>query len=133
VLIRTRYHWLSLLIGLENLLIGSLIHSKGVALLSGISWLNLGLGALLPILWLGTYTTLKDGVLTKRFLFVPWKKLNIAEISRIVPHPKSGKWGYGTCLMVITKTGQFLTLQPNHPAPFLAFLRQMAPEAEFKI
>jgi hypothetical protein len=133
VRIRTRYHWLSLSIGLENLLIGSLMHSKGDPFLSRISWINLGLGALLLVLWLGTYTTLRDGVLTKRLLFIPWKKLSIVEISRVVPHPKSDKWGYGTCLIVITKAGEVLNLQPDHPAPFLTILRQMAPQADFRV
>jgi hypothetical protein len=96
-------------------------------------WFALGMGALLLVFWPGTYTTLRDGFLVKRVFFVPWKKLRVDEISRVVPHPKNGKWSYGTCLIVITKSGEFLNLQPNHPTPFLASLRQMSPHAEFQI
>jgi hypothetical protein len=133
VLIRPRYHRLALLIGFIDLLIGLVMLRKESPFLSEMGWLDVGIGTLVLVTWLGTVTTLKGGLLEKRVLFVPWKKLSVDEISRVAPHPKNGKWGYGTCLIVITKSGQSLSLQPNHPAPFLSLLRNLAPAAEFQI
>jgi hypothetical protein len=133
VLIRQRYHWLAPLIGFIDGLMGVVMLRKDVPVLSAIGWLDVGIGALLFATWLGTFTTLKEGLLQKRILFVPWKRLPVDSIRKVVPHPKNGKWGYGTCLIVVTESGRSLTLQPNHPVPFLSLLRKVAPAAEFQV
>jgi hypothetical protein len=92
----------------------------------------IGMGVMLVIGWAGTYTTLGEGSLTTRRFF--WaRSVRVDEIRRVVPHPNSGRRGYGMCLIVITESGRFLTLQPNHPVPFLSLLRKVAPAAEFQV
>ncbi len=95
--------------------------------------LSLGFDCLLLLCWSGTYTTLSGGVLEKRVLFFPWKTIAVDEITKVLPHRRHGKPRYGMVLIVCSKGGDRLTLQPNHPEPFLAMLRQQASQAEFLV
>ena len=83
------------------------------------------------LLWSTTYTTLSNGILTKQILFFTFRSFPVGEIESIRPHKKNGKWSYGTVVTIWSKTGEKLTLQPNHPKPFLEMLRQQAPQAEY--
>ena len=85
------------------------------------------------LLWLTTYTTLRNGILMKQILLIPYKVLPVFDIKRVEPHKNNLKWGYGTVVIVTTKLGEELTLQPNHPTEFLAALRREAPQAEFLV
>jgi hypothetical protein len=87
--------------------------------------------ALSAIAWSSIYTTLSEGVLTKHVFFIALRSFPVGEIMRIAPHEKNGKWSYGTVITVFSNNGQRLTLQPNHPEPFLALLHQQAPQAEY--
>jgi len=83
------------------------------------------------ILWATTYTTLSNGILTKRILFLKLRSFPVGEIDSIQPHRKNGKWSYGTVIEVWSKGGSKLTLQPNKPKPFLTSLKEQAPQARF--
>ena len=89
------------------------------------------LAALFIVTWLTSFTTLADGVLTKRIFLYPLASFPVGEIASIQPHPKNGKWGYGTVFVVWSKDGGKMTLQPNRPEAFLALLREQAPQAEY--
>jgi hypothetical protein len=74
---------------------------------------------------------LSNGSLTKHILFFIYRSIPVGDISRITPHKKNGKWSYGTVVSIYSRNGKKLTLQPNHPQPFLAALHQQAPQAEY--
>jgi hypothetical protein len=91
----------------------------------------LGIASFCFLAWATIYTTLSNSILTKRAFLIPIKRFPVWEIESIRPHKKNGKWGYGTVVTIWSKSGQKLTLQPNHPKPFLEMLRQQAPQAEY--
>jgi hypothetical protein len=93
--------------------------------------LYLGTSCLIILAWSTTYTTLSISELTKRTFFFFLTSFPVNEIESIEPHKNNGKWGYGTVIVIWSKTGQKLTLQPNHPKPFLEMLRKQAPQAEY--
>jgi hypothetical protein len=90
-----------------------------------------GCAAFCLLTWLTTYTKLQDGILTKRFLFIPLRSFPVDTIEKIEPHSKSGQWGYGTVIEVFSESGKKLTLQPNRPKQFLELLRRQAPQATY--
>jgi hypothetical protein len=85
------------------------------------------------ILWSSTYTTLSEGVLTKKLLFFNFRTFPVDEIASIAPHKKNGRRGYGLVINVFSKTGAKLTLQPNDPELFLRLLRSQAPQAQYLV
>jgi len=92
----------------------------------------LGLAAVSILAWSTTYTTLSEGVLTKRIFLVPYRSFLVDEIESVQqPHKNSGKWVYGAVIVVCSKSGKKLTLQPNKPEAFLALLRKEAPQAAY--
>ena len=134
VLIRPKMHWLSLAIGGWNLLMAVLyLTRRDVFDLQFMVPLNVFLGAFLIAAWATTYTTLSGGVLKNRRLLFWTKSLPVSEIESVEPHNKNGKWGYGVVIVVRSKSGERLTLQPSRPSPFLAMLKQQASAANFLV
>jgi hypothetical protein len=83
------------------------------------------------ICWSSSYTTLSNGLLKTQVLFFTYKSIPVSNVSRIVPHKMSGKWGYGGMVNIYSNDGEKLTLQPNRPQPFLEMLREQAPQAAY--
>ena len=129
MLIRPESHWLVLFYAASNLLMG--IDRLCCKTDHFMELFCFGSCILMIFLWLGTFTTLEDGHLRNQFCFIPTANFPVKEITRIEPHKKNGKLGYGTIFIVRTTSGKRLTLSPNKPAPFLALLREQAPQAEF--
>lgn len=131
VLIRPRFHWAVFALGLFYVLLAIVKSSSGrdpfyIDFMAPF-------GALLIVAWATTYTTLSNGVLMNRKLFFWSKCFAVSEIESVEPHQQNGKWSYGAVFNVWTKSGEKLTLQPNHPEPFLAMLKQQAPGADFRL
>ena len=89
------------------------------------------MAAISAIGWSSIYTTLSSGVLTKHVFFFKWRSFPVDEITTIAPHKKNGKRSYGTVVQITSQAGETLTLQPNHPEPFLTQLRAAAPQAQY--
>jgi hypothetical protein len=129
MLIRAKYHWLMLFNA-------ALYFAAAISIVAfkndtSIVPFYIFASAISAILWSSTYTTLSNGLLTKHVLFFTYKSIHTSDISRIVPHKKNGKWSYGTVVDVFSNDGEKLTLQPNRPQPFLAMLREQAPQAAY--
>jgi hypothetical protein len=135
VLIRPKYHWFILSIVIFDLLMGivMMIPRRDPFYAQFMSPFYTFVGAIGLILWATTCTTLSGGVLQKRVLFFTWKRFNVDEIVTVEPHRKNGKWSYGTVVTIRSKSGEKLTLQPNHPVLFPAMLKQQAPGADFRV
>ena len=140
MLIRPKYHWILLFNTVLYLYMG--IHAFFFKPSHSFEPFYFGTSLLMILVWFGTFTTLEDGHLRKQVAFIPAADLPVTEITRIEPHKKNGKWSYGTCFIVYSapastlnllprETESYVTLQPNKPAPFLALLREQAPQAEF--
>jgi hypothetical protein len=128
---RPKYHWIAPLMAGFYALMASLI-----CLLKKDHFLvpiYLGSALLLIIGWITSYTKLENGILIKRVFLFPACKLYIDQIQSVLPHRKNGKWGYGTVVIILGRSGQKMTLQPNHPKEFLAALREQAPQAAFQV
>jgi hypothetical protein len=129
MLIRAKYHWSALL-------------NAGFMLVAA-DWTErtksdhfmvpfyIGVASFMLLFWSTTYTTFSNGVLTSRVFLIPFGRFAVGEIERVQPHKNNGKWGNGTVVVIWSKSGRKLTLQPNDPEPFLSMLRQQAPQAEF--
>jgi hypothetical protein len=138
MLIRQKYHWILLFnmalyscLGIFTLgasLLGSR-HDPFYTTFMVPFWISLA--AISAIAWSSNYTSLSNGVLTKHVFFLTFRSFPVGEITRIEPHKKDGKKGYGTVVNIFSSEGQKLTLQPNHPVPFLTALHQQAPQAEY--
>jgi hypothetical protein len=129
MLIRPKYHWLSLLQSVLFLLFAIFIVGRRpdhflVPFYLAISFISF-------VGWSTSYTTLRDGVLKRRIFLFTYRSFPVNEIASVQPHPKHGKWGYGVVVTVWSKSGKKLTLQPNHPQAFLDLLRHEASQAEF--
>ncbi len=140
MLIRPKNHWLQLFMAVLYLYMG--IHSFFFKPLHSFEPFYFGSSVVFVFLWLGTFTTLENGHLCKQVFFIPIANIPVSEFTRVEPHKKNGKLGYGTCFIVYSalaetlsllprKTDSYVTLQPNRPAPFLTLLREQAPQAEF--
>lgn len=129
MLIRPKYHWFALLYAAFLFLLAIFIVEFSTD--HFMVPIHLGAACSLVLMWSTTYTTLSNGILTKQIFFFPFRSFPVGEIESIRPHKKNGKWSYGTVVTIWSKTGQKLTLQPNHPKPFLELLRQQAPQAEY--
>jgi hypothetical protein len=129
MLIRNKYHWLLLSSAVFYLALA--IYITAFKSDHFMVPLYLFIAALSAILWPSTFTTLSNGLLAKRILFVAWRSIPVGDISKIVPHEKNGKWSYGTVVTVYSRNGEKLTLQPNHPQLFLAALHAQTPQAEY--
>jgi hypothetical protein len=129
MLIRPKYHWLVLAYAALNFACVAYV----AVFKSDTFLLPLGLlsASFLLVVWASTYTTLSGGVLTRRVLFFPYQRIRVDEIARIAPHEKNGKWSYGTVVNVFARNGEKLTVQPDQPLPFLAALREQAPQAAY--
>jgi hypothetical protein len=127
-------HWLMLAIGSWNILLAIAYLTRPDPLyLQFMMPLNMFLGAFMIAAGATTYTTLSGGVLKSRRLFFWRRNFPVNEIESIAPHNKDGKWGYGVVIVVRSKSGEKLTLQPNHPSPFLAMLKREATGASFLV
>ena len=129
VLIRSRYQWVLLLLAVFDLTTAFL-----TLLLREDHFIvpfYVACAIVLLLAWQTSYTSLANGVLTKRVFLVPYRTFQVDEIETIQPHPKNGKLGYGTVIELYARAGKKLTLQPNNPVPFLASLREQAPSAKF--
>jgi hypothetical protein len=136
MVIRAKYHWLMIYntalfsaVGTFVLLAGVVKEDSFYTTFIGPLWLFMA--AFSAIAWSSIYTTLSNGVLTKHVFFLTFRSFPVGEITRIEPHKKDGKKGYGTVFTVFSRDGKKLTLQPNHPEPFLTLLHQQAPQAEY--
>jgi hypothetical protein len=108
--------------------------------LAGLYWIShspywetavwVGGAALSVIFWSYPYYTVSDGLLTVhgglRNLKVP-----ASEISRIEPKERAFDWGMGKRFDVRRLNGKKVTLYLVDPEPFLSFLREEAPQAEY--
>lgn len=132
MLIRPKLHWLILAIGAWDILMAALYLTRRDPFYAQFMVpLNMFIGVLLIVAWATTFTTLSGGVLKNRKLFFWTKSIPVSEIESVEPHGKNGKWGYGMVIVVRSKSGIELTLQPSRPSPFLAMLRQQASGANF--
>jgi hypothetical protein len=95
--------------------------------------LYLGFAALSIVTWATTFTTLKNGILEQRKFLFPFRIFPVSDIESVRPSKMNGKWTIGTVLDIYSRTGEKLTLNPNDPKPFLALLREQAPQASFQI
>ena len=127
MLIRPKYHWYALAI--STFYFSCALFVMAFKSDQFMVPFDLVIASFFAVLWSSTYTTLSDGVLTRRILFFT-RTFSVSEISRIAPHKRNGQRSYGTVVTVFTSDGDKLTLQPNLPGPFLALLRQQAPQAE---
>src|ERR1700733_14713250 len=129
MLIRSRYHWIiPYLVTMYFILALTIAELKSDHLIVP---LYLALATALSIFWSSSYTTLSEGVLTKQILFITWRSFPVSEITSIIPHNKHNKWSYGTVVNIFHNSGKKITLQPNKPGPFLAMLREQAPQADY--
>jgi predicted membrane metal-binding protein len=131
MLIRAKYHWLPLSLAFLDFFAAAIVGTINPDHFMVMFYLC-SAGVLL-LVWFGTYTTLRNGVLKRRLLFFTHRTIPVAEIDSVRPHKKNGKWSYGTVVDIYPRTGKKLTLQPNHPQPFLALLREQSPQASFQI
>ena len=129
MLIRPKYHWFGLCLAAFYVAcaIGVEARKGGTFMVS----FYLIFACFLAIVWSSAYTTLSNGVLTRRVFFFPYKRIPVADIACIAPHRKNGKWSYGTVVDVYRHDGEKFTFQPNRPEAFLAALREQAPQAEY--
>ena len=129
MLIRAKYHWLCLHLAAVWFVSAFLIEEYGTDHFMVPIYMVFASSIL--VFWSTTYTTLSNGRLKKQILFFTFRSFPLDEIESIRPHKRNGKWSYGTVVTIWSKNGQKLTLQPNHPKPFLEMLRQQAPEAKY--
>jgi hypothetical protein len=131
MLIRPKYHWLALSMGLSYFVMAAIVGTLNPD--DFMVTFYLGAAAVLFLVWSGTFTTLRHGFLKRRLIFFSHRTIPVAEIETVRPHKKNGKWSYGTVVDIYPRTGKKLTLQPNDPQPFLALLREQSPQASFQI
>ena len=93
--------------------------------------LDLAAGLFILAIWETSFISLRNGVLTKRVLLIPTTSFPVGDIRSVEPHKQNQKWGNGTVVNVWSATRRKITVNLNKPAPFLALLREQAPQAEF--
>ena len=129
MLIRPKLHWLALC--MTAFFFADAIYFTAFKTDTSAAAFYLFSAAFLAILWSSAYTTLSNGLLTTRWLFFVHQKIPVGEICRIAPHKMSGKRENGTVVNIYSRNGTKITIQPAHPQPFLAALREQAPQAAY--
>jgi hypothetical protein len=131
MLIRPKYHWLALSVGLFNIVMAAAVEIMKTDHFMVPFYLVLS--SVLLLAWSGSYTTLSHGKLEMRQFFFARRTVPVAEIESVRPHKNNRKWSYGTVVDIYPRTGKRITLQPNDPQPFLALLREQSPQASFQV
>jgi hypothetical protein len=128
MLVRPRYHWLSLAQGTFFLLFGCAI------------WLIKSdhfmipfyffLGAFMLIFWSNCFDVLTDESIERRRFFFR-RNILLKDIVAIEPHQKNERWSYGKVFVIVERSGKRTNFQSTHIDELLSKLRDRLPDVDF--